>query len=177
MITIGTRKRLCIGGWILLALLLVGHNGFKLMSFLNPELPEYSRAVKMAREKWQQLERRAAQAMIVPLGNINLDRIFVTSANVPNEQKRNVPNPKPQSATEKKIMVKLPSLTGILRISDVNGNMRSLAVIEGKNLSEGDRVKEFVVKKIRKDGIILARGGARWFVPLPEVKFSLDQGG
>jgi len=35
----------------------------------------------------------------------------------------------------------------------------------------------FIVKEISEEGILFSKGGARWFVPSPKVKFSLDQGG
>ncbi len=161
----------------MLALILAGHNGFKLMSFINPELPGHSRIVMMVKEKWQQLETKASRTMTASLGNISLDQIFVRSAPASRKQEIEILKPKPRPVKAKKIKVKLPSLTGILQISDARGNVRSLAVIEGKNLAEGDRVKKFVVIKIRKDGIVLARGGVSWFVPAPKVQFSLDQGG
>ena len=161
----------------MLALILAGHNGFKLMSFINPELPGHSRIVMMVKEKWQQFETKASRTMTDSIENISLDQIFAKSAPASRKQEIEILKPKPRPVKTKKIKVKLPSLTGILRISDARGNVRSLAVIEGKNLAEGDRVKKFVVKKIRKDGIVLARGGASWFVPAPKVQFSLDQGG
>jgi hypothetical protein len=177
MITIGTRKRICIGGWILLALLLFGHNGFKLLSFLDPELPGQSRVVKVAREKWQQLEKKAPLAMTGSLDNINLDRIFANFSPVSHKQKKKVAITRPQSVKEKRIKIKLPDLTGIMQISDAHGGTQSLAVIDGECLGEGQRVLGFIVKEISKEGIILTRGGTSWFVPAPKISFSLDQGG
>jgi hypothetical protein len=177
MITIGTRKRLCIGGWILLALMLLGHNGFKLMSFLDPELPGQSKVVKVAREKWQQLENKTSLAMTESFDNINLDRIFANLTPVSHKQKKRASIPRSQPVKEKKIKIKLPGLTGVMQISDANGNTKSLAVINGKCLAEGERVLGFTVQEISKEGIILIRGGTSWFVPTPKNNFSVDQGG
>ena len=180
MIKIGTRKRLCIGGWILVALLLVGFNGFKLMSFFNPELTGQSRSVKEAMKKWRQLENRVPATIVEALDNINLNVAFAEYTMytpVSHKKKNELPTPRTQVAKEKAINIKLPSLTGILSTTDAHGNTRSLAVINGEYLGEGERLFGFIVKKINEEGIILSKGGVRFSVPAPKVKFSLDQGG
>ena len=160
----------------MLALLLLGHNGFKLMSFLDPELHGQSAVVKVAREKWQQLEKKASLAMSGSLDNINLDRIFANFKPVSHKQKKKVSKQKPQSAKEKRTKIKLPGLTGIIQISDAHGNAQSLAVIDGECFGKGERVLGFMVQRISEEGIILTRGGTSWFVPAPKISFSLDQG-
>jgi hypothetical protein len=180
MIKIGTRKRLCIGGWILVALLLVGFNGFKLMSFFNPELAGQSRSVKEAMKKWRQLENRVPATIVEALDNINRSVAFAEHTQytpVSHKKKNKVPTPRSGVANEKKINIHLPNLTGILRTTDAHGNTRSIAVINGEYLGEGERVLGFMVQKIREEGIILTRGGVRFSVPAPKVNFSLDQGG
>jgi len=180
MIKIGTRKRLCIGGWILVALLLVGFNGFKLMSLFNPELPGQSRNVKEAMKKWRQLENRVPATIVEALDNINLNVAFAEYTKdtpVSHKQKKKVSTPRSGGAKEKAINIKLPSLTGILSTTDAHGNTRSLAVINGEYLGEGEILFGFIVKEINEEGIILSKGGVRFSVPAPKVKFSLDQGG
>jgi len=180
MLTIGTRKRLCIGGWILVALLLVGFNGFKLMSFFNPELPGQSRSVKEAMKKWRQLENIVPTTIVEALDNINLNVAFAEYTRytpVSHKQKKEVSTPRSGVAKEKTNNIHLPSLAGILRTTDAHGNTRSLAVINGEYLGEGERVLGFMVQKISEEGIILTKGGVRFSVPAPKVRFSLDQGG
>jgi hypothetical protein len=177
MIKIGSRKRLCIGGWILVALLLVGFNGFKLMAFFNPELPGQSRNVKEAMKKWRQLDNRGPAPIVEAFDNINLNVAFAKYAPVSHKQKKEVFPQRAQVAKEKAISIKLPKLTGISRTIDAHGNIRSIAVVNGKYLCEGEKVLGFRVQKITEEGIILIRGGARFSVPAPEVKYSLDQGG
>ena len=161
----------------MLALLLLGHNGFKLLSFLDPELPGQSRVVKVAREKQEEFEKKASLAMTKSLDNLNLDRIFANFTPVSHKQKKKVSKPKPQLVKEKRIKIKLPRLTGIMQISDAQGKTRSFAVIDGECLGEGERVLGFMVQKINGEGITLTRGGTSWFVPAPKISFSLDQGG
>ena len=177
MIKIGTRKRLCIGGWILIALLLVGFNGFKLMAFFNPELPGQSRSVKEAMKKWRQLENRGPAPIVEAFDNINVNVAFAKYKPVSHRQKKEVPSRRPQVSKEKTINIKLPRLTGILRTADAHGDTRSIAVINGEYLGEGESVSGFKVEKISEEGVILMMGGARFSVPAPKVRFSLDQGG
>jgi hypothetical protein len=180
MIKLGTRKRLCIGGWVLVALLLVGFNGFKLMSFFNPELPGQSRSVKEAMKKWRQLENRVPANLVETLDTVNLNVAFAeytTYTPVSHKQTKEVSTPRTKAAKEKTINIKLPNLSGILRTTDAHGNIRSIAVINGEYLGEGERVLGFMVQKISDEGIILIRGDARFSVPAPKVRFSLDQGG
>ena len=164
----------------MVALLLVGFNGFKLMSFFNPELTGQSRSVKEAMKKWRQLENRVPATIVEALDNINLNVAFAgytRDTPVSHKQKIKVSTPRTQVAKEKAINIKLPSLTGILSTTDAHGNTRSLAVINGDYLCEGERVSGFMVQKIREEGIILSKGGVRFSVPAPKVRFSLDQGG
>ena len=159
------------------ALLLLGHNGFNLMSFLNPELTAQPRLVKVAREKWQQFENRSSFAMNEAFDTIKLHLVAAKYMPVFHKQKKKVSIPRPQPAKEKRAKIKLPGLTGITRISDSHGNITSLAVIDGECLGEGERVVGFVLQKISEEGIVLTRGGTSWFIPAPKVPFSLDQGG
>lgn len=164
----------------MVALLLVGFNGFKLMSFFNPELPGQSRTVKEAMKKWRQLENRVPATIAEALDNINLNVAFAEHTRytpVSHKQKKKVSTPRSGGAKEKAINIKLPSLTGILSTTDAHGNTRSLAVINGDYLCEGERVSGFMVQKISEEGIILSKGGVRFSVPTPKVRFSLDQGG
>ncbi|MCJ7772995.1 MAG: general secretion pathway protein GspB [Desulfobacterales bacterium] len=164
----------------MVALLLVGFNGFKLMSFFNPELPGQSRSVKEAMKKWRQLEDRVPATIVEALDNINLNVAFAEYTRytpVSHKQTNKLSTPRTQVAKEKAINIKLPSLAGILRTTDAHGNTCSIAVINGGYLCEGERVSGFMVQKISEEGIILTRGGVRFSVPAPKVKFSLDQGG
>nr|HID58184.1 hypothetical protein [Desulfobacterales bacterium] len=171
MIKAESKKRLLMSGWILVALLLSGYNGLKLMTLLNPSPPGYSNEVREIRRKLQQIEKTGFLTVKGLEHDIDLDLIFsrfvqgankdATTASIGQEDK------------EEKKDVKLPTLSGVLRTLDVRGNLQSLAVIEGKRLGEGDRVQGFRVEKITKEGVTLTKGGSSWFIPAPEVPFSL----
>lgn len=160
----------------MLALLLLGHNGYKLISFLDPELPGQSRVVKVAKEKREEFEKKASMAMTHSLDNLKLDRIFAKYTPVSDKQRKKDSIKKPRSGKERRTKIQLPDLTGIIKISDAHGNRRSLAVIDGEFFGKGDEVLGFVVQKISEEGVTLTRGGTSWFVSAPKISFSLDQG-
>ena len=160
----------------MVALLLIGFNGFKLMSFFNPELPGQSRNVKEAMKKWRQLENRGPAPIVDVFDNINLNVAFAKYTPVSHRQKKEVPTRRTQVSKEKTNTIKPPGLTGILQTADAHGNTRSIAVINGEYLGEGESVLGFKVEKISEAGVILMMGGARFSVPAPKIKYSLDQG-
>jgi hypothetical protein len=171
MIKAESKKRLFMSGWILVALLLSGYNGLKLMILLNSSRPGYSKEVKEIRRKLQQLEKTGYLTVKEVEHDIDLDLIFPRFMQGANKQATTASIG--QEDKEEKKEVKLPTLTGVLRMLDVRGNVQSLAVIEGKRLGEGDRVQGFRVVKITKEGVTLTKGGSSWFIPAPDVPFSL----
>ena len=66
----------------------------------------------------------------------------------------------------------MPLISGIVQNSDLQGNIRSVVVINGKRFYENDRWGDLRIVKIKADGIMLARGGRRWFVAAPRVQSS-----
>ena len=152
-----------MGGWIVAALLLLGYNGFALVSMFNPPLVRISDEVKLAREKWRQLQDRNLLAL--KKNKKDLERIFPKS--VPSDQKQ-----------EKQAVISpLPVLTGIMRFSDVQGNKRWVAVIEGKTYTEKTQVQGYTIQQITEKGVVLTKAGISRFVPTPEVYFSVDRSG
>jgi len=167
-----------VGGWILAALLLVGYNGFNFMLLLDPILPRRSNAAMLASQKWQEFQKKQSKAVKTVLDNIDLDLILSRTKPYSGEDTKAAEIPKEKEEKEGgKKEVTLPKLTGILQVSNVNGTISSLAVIEGKTLHEQDKVLDFTIEKITNKGVIITKGGKKWFIPTPKVHFSLDHGG
>lgn len=177
MITLGGKKSLFSGSWVLAALLLVGYNGFNLISLFNPSLVGRSVEVKLASQKWQQLKERSASAAESAL---DFDLDLILSKIIPGFQETEKTASKtPVGEVEGKnaIETKLPSLAGIMGVTDVHGREQLLAVIEGAAHPEKARVKGYTIQEITQKGIVLTKNGKDWFVPAPEVYFSLDRRG
>ena len=170
MIIIGSHNKLCFNGLILAALLLLAYNGLVLMPLLNPAIIERSEEVKLASRKWQKLSER--DLLIVKEIWDNKDIELVAS-----RLGSDISAMMPVSSNQKDdgIGIKLPSLTGIMQISDIHGNIISVAVIEGKRLVEKDEINGFKVKSVTRKGVALKKAGKRWFIPAPEVQFSIDK--
>lgn len=172
MITIGSYKRLCFNGLILAALLLLAYNGLLLMPLLNPTIIEQSEEVKLASLKWQKLSERDLLIVKEIWDNKDIELIASRLGFDISEMMADSSNQK-----DDRIGIKLPSLTGIMQISDIQGNITSVAVIEGKRFVEKDEIKGFKIKNITQKGVTLKKADKSWFIPAPEVKFSVDKMG
>ncbi|MFZ0613653.1 MAG: hypothetical protein WAM73_15555 [Desulfobacterales bacterium] len=172
----GSRPRLVFGCWLLAALLLAGYNGSKLMGLLSMPVSGQSVQVRLASEKWRQLQdilSLTAKEMAV---DIDLDQAFTqVSAHF---EARPAGGPDVgtagASATQKP-EDQLPKLAGVIRSRGIGGNVEAMAVIEGRRYKENDRVREFRVKTIEEKGVVLTRGGQRWFLQAPDVFFSSNR--
>ena len=177
MITLGSRKHLCIRGWVLAAFIFLGYNGFVLASLFSPPFVGRSKETRLASQKWLRLEKKNSLIMKENVDNIDLKPIVSNFAPDSRVVKKQFPHPEAQlSEFEGKIEIKPPVLTGIMEIINTQGNQRLFALIEGKRLMEKDSVRGFNVQKVTNEGVVLTKRGKTWFIPTPKVYFSLDQG-
>jgi hypothetical protein len=172
-ITVGDKQRSFMGAWVLAALVVLGVNGLNLTNLLDQPLLGNSREVKGIRRQWTLLEQLSSLAIkeAKAVAEVDLDRVFSRF--------------EPMSAltgwdtgTEAEgVQVEesgpiLPMLTGILSVSDLEGNVRSTAVFQGERYKEKDQVQGFHIEKIAEEGVYLTKWGTNWFVPAPEGEFS-----
>ncbi len=177
MITLGSRKRLCIGGWVLVAFIFLGYNGFVLASLFSPPIAGLSKETRLASRKWLGLEKKISLIMKESVDNIDLKPIVSKFAPDLKVVKKQPPQSESQLFEfEGNLEIKLPVLTGIMQILDARGNQRSFALIEGKRLMEKDSIRGFNVQKVTNKGVVLTKKGKTWFIQTPEVYFSLDHG-
>jgi hypothetical protein len=169
-------KRMCIGGWILVAFIFLGFNGFTLTSLFSPPLVGRSIETRLASQKWLELENKLALVGKGAIGDIDFEPIV--SRFTPNwaDEKKQPPQLKVEPTQfEEEIEIKPPVLTGIMKISDSHGKVRWFALIEGRRLKENETVRDFTIKKITKKGVEIARKGETWLLQTPEIYFSLDR--
>lgn len=171
----GSRPRLVVGCWLLAALLLAGHNGSKLATLLGMPVSGQSAQVKLASEKWRQLQDKMSQTVKEMADKIDLDLAFTKfSAHFEHQKSNDLDSEVVQENRPEPQIRHLPKLSGILRRMDINGNVYALAVIEGRRFQEKDTVREFRIQKIEEKGVVLAKGGRRWFLKTPEVSYSYN---
>jgi hypothetical protein len=172
-ITVGDKHRSFIGAWVLGALLILGHNGLNLTNLLDQPLLGHSREVKGIRRQWKLLEQLGSLAIkeAKAVADVDLDRVFSRFEPMSvledwgSDSESGEEGEKPSGPI-------LPFLTGIMGISDLEGNTRFVAVIEGKRRNEKERVLGFRIEKIAEEGVYLTKMGTNWFLPAPEGDFT-----
>ena len=171
-IRIGDKKRVFIGSWVIAALLLLAYNVYALMSVLGLPLFGHSEEVKRVRQQYQQFMAANTGTDMAAFADADLDQVLARLIHaVHKHQKTNLVSLRRKVKAVGK--PKLPKITGVLQISDIQGNSRMVAVIDGRRLGEEERVQGFTVREITKQGAILARGGSSWFVPAPKGQFTV----
>jgi hypothetical protein len=133
--------------------------------------------VKLASQKWRQLQNKLSQGLVASTQAIDLDTALLGA--LPDSVKKapklpDVASDENQTVTQTKI--KLPSLSGILRNTDIHGHAYAAAVIDGHRLKENDMIQGFRIQKILEDGVELSSSGQTWFLRAPEVVYSRVHG-
>ncbi len=180
-IEVGERRRTFIGGWVLAALLVLGHNGMNLMGLLDEPLLGYPAEIKGIRQQWRLLEQLRSLAVrdVEAESHLDLDEIFARFEPLPADIPENLPPSGEAPATrveggrEGPI---LPVLTGVVCVSDEEGKVRSFALFYGKRYRVGDRVMGFRIRKISEKGVELEGMGSKWFLPVRQDAFSVVRG-
>ena len=68
----------------------------------------------------------------------------------------------------------LPQLSGVIQVSDINGDLQSFALIGGKRYREKEQAKAFILREITSKGVWFTKDEKQWFVPVPSVPFSVN---
>jgi hypothetical protein len=170
------RKRLYLGGWFLVGILLLGLNTFKFMSLSMQPLVGPSPAVKMLQVKLNQLESILSGIRQNWQNNIDPRILFAKYSNQQSQTDRFIPEISTPQSTPVEKPDDLPKLVGILQILDAQGKLHHAAVLNGKTYSEKDRIGAYIIEKISTRGILLTQRGQQWHVPLPKIHFSKDLG-
>ena len=178
MIALGSRKRWCIGSWILTALLLAGFNCLKLISMFNPIVVGYSDEIRLASQKWRRFEEHNSSTRINSI-DFDYNRAFLKFIKgVKNREETALGLQETGEAVAKNAdKIPPPTLAGIIGFSDVHGNERLLAVIEGGTYKEKAEFQGYTIKEITRKGIVLNKAGSTCFVPVQKVHFSIDRSG
>lgn len=172
-ITVGDKQRSFMGAWVLAALVILAVNGLNLADLIDQPLLGNSREVKGIRRQWTLLEQLSSLAIkeAKAVAEVDLDRVFARFEPVSVLKVWDTGTAPGEEQAEESGPV-LPMLTGILTVSDLEGNVRSTAVFHGKRYREKDEVQGFRIEKIAEEGVYLTKWGTNWFVPSPEGEFT-----
>ncbi len=95
------------------------------------------------------------------------------------QQKPSLPSPAPAAGADEPATLprplQLPHLTGILQVVHATGAHRYCAVLDGNVYSEKDSIAELRIEEISANGVMVGRRDQRWFIPAPEVYYSIGQ--
>ena len=179
---IDSSKRAHIGLLILGALLLLGYNAYQLLSLKYRPALGSSDQVKLASRQWNELEQISALSLTENSNDISVDQLSPKFASDILKKEPIILQPKGIAKAVKKrpnpnerAEIDLPVLTGILQVSDAQGNVRSFAMIDGESWVERSTVQGFTIDKITEKGVTLTRKGESWFLSAPELFFSVNQ--
>ncbi len=179
---IGSTKRLSVGGWFLAALLLLGFNAFTLTSLFSPPVVGRSKETRLASQKWFKLDNKIKIILKETFKDLDIEMIadrFSPDITIvkpkPVQPKVATKSDAIPNEIENEPYVQLPVLTGIMKILYAHGKHRFFVLIEGRKMSKGDTIHQFTIQNITQKSVVLSRGDKTWYVPVPEVYFSLDR--
>ena len=173
----GSRQRLCIGGWILAALIVLGLNTYQFISLEQQPLVGYSQTVKVLQAQLRDFDTAAATGVFALK-----DRIQQIEAGAWFSTRR---KPADHSGTTKAVGgtpipdaagMLLPTLSGIIQALDPRGGTDFRAVLNGRVCRVRDKIDEFTVVKISPGTVVVRRAGRNWILNTPTPYFSSDQG-
>jgi hypothetical protein len=171
----GSRVQALIGLWVLTGLVVVGINGAMLMSLLDEPLAGYSPGVRTADRGFRQYRTLvAAEARKITSGmDFLADRFGPRVEDTEKPAARRVPDPLPAVKPATPVEVNLPTLTGVLTRRSTDGTATRLAVMDGRICAVGDRLGNFTVKAISREGVSLVGKKQSWFLKVPEITYSV----
>ncbi len=169
----GSWQRLVLSCWIIAALILIGYNSSKLMALLSPPIAERSMEVKLASQKWRQLQNIISRGSKAFTEVIDLDTALLGISPSSDNNKPKLANiSSDENKSAQQTIIRLPILSGILRNTDIHGRTYATAVIDGHRLKVGDRIQGFKIQKILADGVVVTSSGQSWFLSAPDVEYS-----
>lgn len=164
-------RQLAIAGWILAALALLAAAGGGMRELFAIRSAAESREVAAARRKLGEL----TEATDAGVAASNFDRLDRLLASTPAQDAAETTAAIPPPAAEQPESYALPVLTGIMKVVSARGEVRYRALLDGRDLGEGERFDGFTIRRITDAGVVLTRGAQRWTLPSPEVVFTLKQ--
>lgn len=161
----GNSKRLFIDAFILAGIAVIIVSAYLLTDLFDRPLAKRSEGLKRASIKWEQLKGTTGS----PLNDLP------ESAALENALARPEPAMQQEALPAEPSSDPLPVLTGILQVAGISKDPGFIAIMEGKRLKKQDKIRDFTVDSITAKGVVLAKNGRTWFIPEPNIFFSLSR--
>ena len=165
-----------MGYWILAALVLLGYSGYKMMILVDPVIPIPSREVKGTRQNIHKMESLASLSAKGMEDSLQLDRVLQGFAGESERKTVAMNTPEKKPAEQKHKEPDPPDVSGIFQTLTPQGGIEHRALIKGSCVRENDSVNGFTVKEITWEGVTFCKNDKKWFMPSPDVDYSLDKG-
>jgi hypothetical protein len=168
------RLKWATAAFSLLALMVLAYSGKKLTLLYDIPLVGVSIESKLAKQKWNQLEKLISeQAKKDWSESIGL---FIES--VPLKKKKvvkSISSQKIQQAVQYNKET-LPEISGIIITWDTSQKSNAFVISQGNIYSENDEVSGYMIKKITEKGVTITKNGREYFIDAPKAPYSIDQG-
>jgi len=171
---IANQQLLSIVGWIVAALIILGINGAKLTSLRNSIYEIHSTKTISTGLKANQLEevlKKNKEKEIDYYKNLDKILLFGSKSTHPD---REILTTGITDGLKKIGVTILPQLSGVIQVSDINGDLQSFAIIEGKRYKEKEQAEGFTLSEITSKGVWFTKNNKRLFAPMPSVPFSVN---
>ncbi len=156
--------------WFLMAFMMLGYNIYMLDQIYLPPVLNVSELSELKSKLDSLSFLDSEQKNRLKASKELFKKLFACLPGLKNNKKIPLEDVELKELKEKII---LPVVQGMLKSMDQTGKFHKLVMIDGKVYSEKEKVKGFVIEKILDNGIYLTRHGRKWFVKIPDVKFSI----
>ncbi len=157
------KKQVLSSIWFLMAFLMLIYNAYMLNLMHKP--------VSVVPLEVEQLKSKLNRLSFI---DSKIEEDKEEEARFIKEMFRNIAiNKKKELNNTKKEEIRLPILQGILKTISINGKVHMVAVINGNAYIEKQKVDGFLIEKITEKGVYLTKYGKKWFIKIPDVKFSV----
>ena len=176
MILTGSKQRVCIGGWVLAALLLAGLNAYQFMALEQQPLMGYSQTIKMLQVAFRQFDTTLAAGDFSLEHRMDFLNSWTSTIEPHNpSQGRSTSNERADVQAPASDPA-LPILSGIMQVMGPHGALEYQAVLNGRVYREKDKIDAFSVDRISSTGVVVRRSGRQWLIKSPTPYYSSDQG-
>jgi len=160
-------------GWVITTLTIIGYHGIRLNQLFEPAYSNLSPITVTVDVNQRKLD---AHNLSEAQKNQTYKHIhnLITKIAAATKVADSTFSEKGASMIEK-VMPTLPVLSGILQTQTIQGDSISYAILDGRQTKIRERIRDFTIRKIGPEGVVVVRDGQRWFIPLPAIPFSYQQ--
>ena len=151
--------------WLLTGFMMVGYNVYMLDQLYQPSVIDVPELTELKSKLNSLSFLDSKKRKISEKSKTLFQKMFACLSGLKNK--------KNAGSIELKEHIVLPVIQGMLKSIDSKGRSHRLVMIDGKVYSEKQKVNGFIIEKISDNGIYLTKHEKKWFVKIPDVKFSI----